>query len=69
MANSFMGQLPLLGEDMVVLQDGLLNLVGCGQDLLTVSHMRITSLIFEVIINIPTPEPSWQAEDQKDEIR
>ena len=36
---------------------------------ITLSHMRITSWIFEVITNIPTPEPSWQAEDQKDKIR
>ena len=31
-----MGQLPLLSEDLVVLQDGLLNLVGCDQDLLAI---------------------------------
>ena len=36
MIDLIMGQFPLLSKDLVVLQDHLLNLVGSGQDLLSV---------------------------------
>ena len=36
MVDSLMGHLPLLGEDHIVLLDGILNHVGCGQHLLSI---------------------------------
>ena len=36
---------------------------GAKHILLPLSHMRITSWIFETIANIPAPEPGWKTED------
>ena len=41
--NLFMGQLPLLGKDLVVFQDGFLNLIGSQQDFL----MVVLSICFD----------------------